>query len=63
MHEGASPTNLKLQDLHGTGQQQAIQEESKWGSGIDRVAETRGFIPNQVIAMSISKQSSVDKIV
>jgi hypothetical protein len=27
LHEGASPTDLKLQDLHDTGQQQDIQEK------------------------------------
>ena len=41
-HERTGPTDPKLQNLHDTGQQQNIREESWWGSSIDGVAETRG---------------------
>ena len=44
------------------GQQQDVQEEYQWGSSIDRTAQARGHIPDQqVIAMNICKQRSVDK--
>jgi hypothetical protein len=43
VRKGSGPTDLKLQDLHDTGQQQNILEESQWGSSIDSVAETRGL--------------------
>lgn len=40
--EGAGPAEPKPpQDLHCTGQQQDIQEESRWGSSTDSVAESR----------------------
>lgn len=34
-----------LQDLHSTGQQSDVQEESLWGSSVSSVAETRGLWP------------------
>jgi hypothetical protein len=37
----------KLQDLHGTGQQQDIQEESQRGSSISKVPKVRGFVASQ----------------
>jgi hypothetical protein len=46
-HEGASPADPKLQDLHDTEQQQDSWEESWWWSGIDRIAEARGIEPHQ----------------
>jgi hypothetical protein len=38
MAKRASPTDMKLWDLHYTGQQQNIQEEYQWGF-IDNVAD------------------------
>jgi hypothetical protein len=60
--EGANSTNPKLQNLHDTGQQQDIWEESQWGYSIDRVVEARGLVPDRgVIVKNICKQRSVDK--
>lgn len=44
-----------IKDLHDTGQNQDIQEESQWGLSIDRVAEVRGLEKNQ---RSIAKNTS-----
>ena len=62
MGEGAGPTDPKLQDLHDSGWQQDIWEESLWGSSIDSVAEARGNVPDQwLIAVNICKERSVGK--
>jgi len=62
VHEGAGPTDPKLQDLHDTGQQQGIREESQWGFSTDGVADVGGLVPNQhVFAMNIYEQKCVDK--
>jgi hypothetical protein len=46
--EGAGSTDPKLQDLHDTGQQQDVWEESQWGPSIDSVAEARGLEPGSL---------------
>jgi hypothetical protein len=62
VHEEAGPTDLKLQDLHDTGQQQDIWDVFWWGSGIASVAEARGLEPDQwLIAVNICKQRYIDK--
>lgn len=43
-HEGAGTADRKLQDLHDTWQQQAVQEEPQWGPCIDYVAKARDII-------------------
>jgi hypothetical protein len=59
MHEGAGPTDPKLQDLHDTKQQQDMQQESHWGSSIDREAEARGLVPDKwAIAMDMLSYAS-----
>jgi hypothetical protein len=56
VQEKPSPTEPELWDLHDTGQQQYIWEESWWVSGIDSVTEAWGFQPDQrLIAMDIYK--------
>ena len=39
--EMASPADPELQDLHDTGRQQEILEESQWGSSIESVAGSK----------------------
>lgn len=54
--ERARPADPKLQDLHDTGQAQAIWEESHWGSSVDDVAEARDLKTGQwLIAANICK--------
>ena len=48
MHEWASPTYQKLQDFHDTGQQQDRQGDSLRGSSIEKVAEARSLVPDQI---------------
>ena len=43
VREEASPTDPKLRDLHDTGQQQDIQEESPWGYSTDSISEAGGL--------------------
>jgi len=45
--EGADPIASKLQDLHDTGQEQDIWEESRGGSCIDSIAQARDIQPVQ----------------
>jgi hypothetical protein len=55
-HKRASPEDSKLSDLHDTGQQQGIQEESLWGSSIDIVLQVRDLAQDQwLITMNICK--------
>lgn len=54
--EGFGTADPKLQDLHDTGQQQEIWEESQWRARIDGIAEARGLEPYQwPIAMNFCK--------
>lgn len=46
-HEGASPADPKLRDLHDTAQQEDVWEEPWCGSRTDSVAEARGLEPHQ----------------
>ena len=56
VHERACPADPKWEDLHDTGQQQDILEESQWGHSIDSVAEARDLKPDQwFTAMNICK--------
>jgi hypothetical protein len=48
VHEWASPTYQKLQDFHDTGQQQDRQGDSLRGSSIEKVAEARSLVPDQI---------------
>lgn len=57
MSEEARPTDLKLQHLPDTRQQQDIQEEFPRSSNIDGVAEAGGLKP-ELIAMNICKQNN-----
>jgi hypothetical protein len=62
MHERASPTVPKMQDVHDTGQQQDHREESQSGSNIDGVAEGRDLKLNQWLTlMNICKWRSMDR--
>jgi hypothetical protein len=62
VHGGTGSTDPNLYDLHDIRQQQDASEESQWNSRMDRIAEARGLIPDQqVIAMNIWEQRSVDK--
>jgi hypothetical protein len=62
VHEGAGPTELKLQDLHDTEQQQDIHKKSLWGFSINGIEENRGLEPNQwLTAMNICKESCLGK--
>lgn len=47
MCKRVSATDLKLQNLHDTQQQQGNQEEFRWWSNIDDVTLARDHEPNQ----------------
>ena len=42
-----SPEDPRLQDLHDTGQQWEVQEESQGRPSVDGAAETRDLQPDQ----------------
>lgn len=61
MREGAGPTDTKHQDLHDTGQQGGIPEDTQWRSSIgttDRVSEARSLylIDNPLQWTFVSKE-------
>ena len=61
-HGRPGPADSKLQDLHDTGQQQIIQEESQWEPSINSVAETRGLEPDRWLQLTSASKDVCDSL-